>query len=708
MEKLKGVVEKIIYLDEEKGFSILKIKCKDNDELITMVGNLISLSVGSVISAEGNWVLNKKFGRQFSVISWEEVLPASIYGIEKYLGSGLIRGVGPKFAKLIVSKFGYDTLNVIENSPHRLLEIPNVGQRRVDLIYNAWKEHKNIKNLMIFLQQCNVSTALGYKIYKVYGDKSISTIKKDPYSLIDNVYGIGFKIADSIALKLGIDRESYGRCRAGIIYTLNIFLDRGNCYVPFKELISSSCEILNIDQSKITITLDYLIQIKELVKEDDKVYLQYIYYCECELCERIKEIISYPIKSRIRNIDEILSNLGVDYNNDQITAIKNSINSKFSIITGGPGVGKTTITKAIIEVFRQNKRKILLAAPTGRAAKRMAEVCKMEVKTIHRLLESSPNEGFKRTDSNKLVGDVLIIDESSMIDLMLMYHLIKAVPSNMRIILIGDVDQLPPVGAGNILKDIINSEVASTFGLNHIYRQGKNSDIIINAHKINNGEMPKLNCGFNSDFFFIEEENSEKISKLIADLYCRRLPGKYEINPVLDIQIITPIHKGEIGTENINKNIQSYINQSTISLKRGHTEYKLNDKVMQIKNNYDKNVFNGDIGFISNVDIMDQKLTVNFDGREVEYDVLELDEITLSYCITVHKSQGGEFPIVIMPITFKHFVMLQKNLLYTALTRAQKMAILIGQKAAIRYAIQNNNLEKRYTYLYNRLLKLTK
>lgn len=706
MEQLKGVVEKIVYLDEEKGFSIIKIKCKDNDDPITIVGNLISLNVGSVVLAHGNWVLNKKFGRQFSVVSWEEVLPATIYGIEKYLGSGLIRGVGPKFAKLIVSKFGYETLNVIENNPHRLLEIPNVGQKRVNLIFNAWKEHKDIKNLMIFLQGCNVSTALGYKIYKVYADKSISVIKKDPYSLIDNVYGIGFKIADSIACKLGIDRDSYSRCRAGIIYTLNIFLDRGHCYVPFEELINSSCEILNIQQSKITMTLDYLIQTRELIREEERVYLQYVYYCECGLCEKIKEIISFPIKSKIKNIDEVLDNLNVDYNDDQICAIKNSINSKFSIITGGPGVGKTTITKAIIEIFRQNRRKILLAAPTGRAAKRMSEVCQVEAKTIHRLLESSPNEGFKKTDSSKLIGDVLIIDEASMIDLMLMYHLIKAVPRNMRIILIGDVDQLPPIGAGSILKDIISSQIVPTTRLSHIYRQSKNSDIIVNAHRINNGEMPKLSCGFNSDFFFIEEQDSGKILELIVDLYCRRLPKKYKINPISDIQIITPVHRGDVGTDSINISIQSYINKSSVSLKRGQTEYKLHDKVMQIKNNYEKNVFNGDIGFISDIDIMEKKLTVNFDGRKVEYDILELDEISLSYCITVHKSQGGEFPIVIMPVTFKHFIMLQKNLLYTALTRAQQMVILIGQKSAIKHAIENNSLEKRYTYIYDRLLKL--
>lgn len=713
MEKFRGVVERVTYSDEEKGFSVLKISCKEYSGLITIVGNMASLSVGSVVTVEGNWTINVKFGKQLNVQKWEEALPASIYGIEKYLGSGLIRGVGPKFAKLIVNQFGAETIDVIENEPLRLLDIPNIGQKRVNMIKSAWTEQKDIKNIMLFLQEHGVSTAFGYRIYKAYGNQSIKKIKENPYTLVDDVYGIGFKTADSIALKLGVPNESYSRCRAGVFYVLNKLSEDGHCYASLNNLKEKGKEILNVEDHIIVMTFDHLYTLKDLICEDDKeiIYLPPFYFSELGTAKRIKEIHSYKAKNILiinpdNAIEQLKQNNSIKYDDIQLAAIKTAITSKFSVITGGPGVGKTTITKAIIDILKQNHKKILLAAPTGRAAKRMTEICGISAKTIHRLLEVAPTKGFGKNTENKLKGDVLILDESSMIDILLMYNLLKAIPDEMTVIMIGDVDQLPCVGAGNVLKDIISSEAVPVVKLTHIYRQAMGSKIITNAHKINHGQMPDLSGGINSDFFFIEGNEPLKLIELIKDLCSKRLPKHYNVNPIHDIQVLTPMKKGDLGTDNINKTLQSSLNHNTYMLKHGATEYRLGDKVMQVKNNYDKDVFNGDIGIISNVNAIDKTLTVNFDGKNINYDILELDELVLSYAITVHKSQGGEFPIVVMPFTFKHFVMLKRNLLYTGITRARKAVILIGEKEAIKYAVKNNDAQARNTRLAERLTNI--
>jgi len=709
LDKLRGIVERITYSNKENGYSVLKIRCKGYLKLVTIVGNVSSANIGSVLTVEGKWISDSKFGRQFKVETWTESLPASIYGIEKYLGSGLINGIGPKYAKLIVNTFGEETINIIENEPERLAEVQKLGQKRIKSIKSAWREHRNIKNIMIFLQEHGISTSFGHKIYKEYKQESIEKIKENPYRLADEVNGIGFKTSDIIAMKLGINKESYYRCRAGIFYILNHFADtEGHCYLPIDELVSKSAKMLEIEDCKIVMTISHLLQQKELLNEDedeDKIYLPPFFFSEIGVSKKIFEILSRKIDCKICVDDDInkLRENNINYDDIQLTAIKLAIESKFSVITGGPGTGKTTITKAIIDIFKNNDKKVLLCAPTGRGAKKMSETCEIPAKTIHRLLEGKSKQGFSKNENNLLNGDVLIIDEASMIDLVLMYNLLKAVPNEMTVILIGDVDQLPSIGAGNVLRDIINSKVIPVVRLTQVYRQAQNSRIIMNAHKINKGEMPELLSKGLIDFYFIESNSTENTVELISKLCSKRIPKYYKVNPIRDIQIITPIRRGEIGTENLNQVLQSVLNNNTKMLKSSGSEYRISDKVMQIKNNYEKDVFNGDIGFVSDINTDENKLTVNFDEKYVDYNILELEELVLSYAITIHKSQGGEFPIVLMPVSMSHKIMLQRNLLYTGITRAKRLVILIGDKNAIRYAVDNHSSTERYTLLSQRL-----
>ena len=708
MEKIRGVVERITYADEDKGYSVIKIAVKGYSDLVTVVGNMASVSVGTVITADGEWTLNPKFGRQFNASAWEESVPATVYGIEKYLGSGLIKGIGPKYAKLIVSKFGEKTIEVIEETPDELINVPGIGKKRVSMIKKAWQEQREVRNIMVFLQEHGVSTAFGYRLYKTYGNETIAKIKSNPYQMADDIWGVGFKTADKVAMKLGIDKESYDRCRSGIFYVLNRFADEGHCYVYFNDLTAKSVEMLEIEESKIIMTADHLLKEKELFKEaDDAIYLPVFYYAETGTARRLKAVMNHTNRNSIADADILLEKLqradNMEYDEVQLEAVKLAVSSKVFILTGGPGTGKTTITKAIIRLFTQSGKSVLLAAPTGRAAKRMSETCGMEAKTIHRLLESKPPEGFGRDEENPLEGDVLILDEASMIDILLMYSLFKAVPNTMTVVFVGDIDQLPPVGAGNVLRDAIDSEAIPVMRLTRIFRQAAGSRIITNAHKINKGVMPDLKGGRQSDFFFSECENPVDTATQIVELCADRLPRYYGVNSVSDIQVLTPMRRGETGADNLNRLLQAALNKSTLSLKRGATEYKFGDKVMQIKNNYEKQIYNGDIGLICGVDLIDKSLSVDFDGNIIEYDILELDELVLSYAVTIHKSQGGEFPIVVMPFSFSHYVMLCRNLLYTGVTRAKKAAVMLGESKAIAYAVRNNDAVKRNTMLADRL-----
>jgi len=708
MEYISGLVERITYTNEESGFSVIKLKSKGFSELITVVGNLAAVNVGAVLHLKGNWKFDSKYGRQFNAVDYKETIPATITGIEKYLGSGLIKGIGPVYARRIVNCFKEETLKVIEENPDKLICVEGIGQKRVDMIKKAWQEQKEIKNVVMFLQSNGVSTAYAVKIYKTYGNESINIVKTNPFRLADDIWGIGFKTADKIARQLGFAKDSYERCRSGIFYTLNELSNEGHCYANREQLISETAKILELGEKQINDAIDRMIEEKSIIQDEgDIIYLPPFYFSETGTAKRIKEILSKKNSRNLNNIDKIIADIqkeyGITYDEVQINAIKTAVTSKFMVLTGGPGTGKTTTTLAIIKVFQKLGDECLLAAPTGRAAKRLSETTGMEAKTIHRLLEYKPSEGYKRNSENPLKCDVLIIDEVSMVDIILMYNLLKAVSNEAIVILVGDVDQLPSVGAGNVLKDIIESGMVNVICLKRIFRQAMGSAIITNAHRINKGEMPILKGGRKSDFFYIEEEEPQKVVEIIKELCTKRLPGYYKVDPINDIQVLCPMQRGETGAQNLNAILQDALNPSDVTIKYGGTIYKLNDKVMQIKNNYDKNVFNGDIGTIVKIDMEDKTLVINFDGNDVEYDSTELDEVVLAYAITVHKSQGSEYRIVVAPLTMQHYMMLQRNLLYTCVTRAKKVFVLVGSKKAIGISVSNNKILQRNTMLAKRI-----
>ena len=710
MEHLRCVVERITYQNENNGYTVLKCAVKDYSDLVTVVGAMPDTHVGSVLSLEGMWKVDVRYGRQFSVEKFEETLPATVYGIEKYLGSGLVKGVGPKFAKKIVETFGKETLNVIEDTPEELLKISGIGKVRVDRITTSWQEQKEIKNIMLFLQSHEVSTSHATKIFKTYGSESIAIVKENPYRLADDIWGIGFKTADSIAQKMGIDKGKFVRLRSGIFYTLNKLAEAGHCYATREQLISKAGELLEVEEPELEITLDEMLRTNDVIRdqaeEQEAIYLPPYYFAESGCARRLIRLMEADAAKR-EDPERILSKVAdaskITYDETQWLAVKTAISSKVMVLTGGPGTGKTTTTLGIISAYQQAGCKIILAAPTGRAAKRMSEAAGMEAKTIHRLLEYKPPEGYQKNEEHPLEGDVLILDECSMIDIMLMYNLLKALPEQMSLILIGDTDQLPSVGAGNVLRDIIASQRVPVVRLTQIFRQAQGSRIIMNAHRINRGESIDMRGGKESDFFFASKTTNQEVVDTIVQ-YCKmNLPRYYHMDPFTDIQVLTPMQRGECGAVHLNQVLQEAMNPSRIFLRRGGTQYRLKDKVMQIRNDYDKEVFNGDIGTITKVDMEERELTVLFDDREVVYDVTELEELSLAYAVTIHKAQGSEYPIVVMPFTMSHFVMLQRNLLYTGVTRAKKILVLVGEKKAVYYAIKNETTAGRNTCLARRL-----
>ena len=705
MAKLRCVVEHITYQNTENGYSVLRVKTKGYDDLVTLVGHLPEIPVGSVLLCEGNWKVDKRYGNQFVVQTYEEVMPATLYGIEKYLGSGLVKGIGPKFAGLIVSKFGSDTLEVIETHIERLQEVPGIGKKRVEKIRESWEKQKEIKNVMIFLQNYGVSTAYATKVYRQYGKESINRVKENPYRLADDIWGIGFKTADRIATQMGYEKSDPRRCKSGILYTLNELADEGHAFAFEEQLVTSATTLLEADNDAIQSALQQMIATEEVIVDGDGIYLPPFYYAECGTANKLCTLVKTP-QDRLFDVSFDLSVVshctGITYDEVQADAIRQSITSKVMVLTGGPGTGKTTTTQGIIAALQTAGMQILLAAPTGRAAKRLSEATGMEAKTIHRLLEYNPQEGYKRNDENPLEADALIVDECSMIDLILMNNLLKAVPATMRLILVGDIDQLPSVGAGNVLRDIIDSQKVPVVKLTRIFRQAQSSRIVMNAHAINAGRFPDISNGKQSDFFFLACEDSEQVADQIVNLVKNRLPQAYHLS-ASKIQVLTPMQKGVVGAANLNLALQSALNSSPVGLARGGFTYRKGDRVMQIRNNYDKNVFNGDLGYIESVDLEERTLLVNFDGNAVEYEITELDELTLAYAITIHKSQGSEYPIVVMPVLMNHYVMLQRNLIYTGITRAKKICVLIGSTQALGMAIRNMSVLRRNTKLKERI-----
>lgn len=716
MVTFKGHIERIRFRNEENGYTVALFNVENNKYPITIVGTLHSLNVGETLQVSGEWTNHPKYGRQLMLSSYETITPITLEGILKYLGSGMIKGIGPVYSKKIVDKFGLSSLDIIEKEPHKLAEIDGFGEKRIETVKKAWEEQKGIKDIMVFLQGYGITPAYAVKIYRQYNNNAIKIVSENPYRLAHDIFGIGFKIADKIAQNVGIPKNSLTRAKAGIMYVLEELSEQGHVYYPYDLLIEESNKILEIDQIIIQNAIEHLLSEKELVMESisanifentKAVYLPRFYTAETEISEKLNRLLKYPKTIKLANIETALKNIqnsiNITLSEEQIRAIQNSVENKVLIITGGPGVGKSTITKAIVALYKNIGHNVLIAAPTGRAAKRITETSGYEAKTIHRLLEYSPQEGkFKRNETNPLESDVVILDEASMIPVMLMYHLLKALPEKTTLILIGDVDQLPAVGAGNVLKDLINSGVIPTVKLTKIFRQAETSNIITNAHIVNAGKMPAIHKN-SSDFLFIEKESPEHILSEIIRLVSEEIPRKYGFDPLHDIQVLTPMHKGIIGAGNLNIELQKSLNKEKTAITRGFKTLKIKDKVMQIKNNYDKDIFNGDIGFISEIDEENQEITVNFDSRPIKYEFTDIDELTLAYACSIHKSQGSEFPAVVIPITTNHYIMLQRNLLYTGITRSKKLVVIVGTKKALAIAVKNNRPVNRYTLLEHRL-----
>ena len=727
--KIRGVVERITYQNPENGYTVLKCAVKSYKELVTVIGSLLDVNVGSVLLIYGNWKVDSRYGRQFAAESWEETLPATVFGIEKYLGSGLIKGVGPKYAKKIVAQFGIETLEVIETDISRLQEVDGIGKKRIQMIRDSWERQKEIKNVMLFLQDHGVSTSFAAKIYRQYGNESLDKMKENPFQMADDIWGIGFKTADGIAQKLGFAKEAYVRLHSGIMYTLSNLADEGHVFAYQEQLIAKAAELLEAEESSIVMTLDQMIADKDLICEtvDYKtdqaemkaIYLPAFYYAEAGVAGKLKRLAQSPATDRLWHalmdarqktgneslsidVGKIQEKVDMKYDEIQADAIRKAAVSKVMVLTGGPGTGKTTTTQGIIAAYRSFGLKILLAAPTGRAAKRMTEATGLEAKTIHRLLECKPPEGYQKNEDNPLDGDVLIIDECSMIDMILMNALLKAIPEGMRLILVGDIDQLPSVGAGNVLRDIIDSGVFPVVRLTRIFRQAQSSRIIMNAHAINEGKFPDISNGKNTDFFYIEKEDPEEAVQEIVRLVKNNLPRYYK-TPWNHIQVLTPMQKGIVGAANLNLALQEALNPQGDGLRRGGYLFRTGDKVMQIRNNYEKEIFNGDIGTVECVNLQERTLKVNFDQHIIEYEASELDELVHAYATTIHKAQGSEYPIVVMPVLMNHYVMLQRNLIYTGITRAKKVLVIVGTRKALSYAVRNVTVTKRNTFLKERL-----
>lgn len=719
MTQLEGTVEQIIFHNQDNYYTVAKFKPRSGKP-VTVVGNLPPLYPGEPLFLKGEWVRHKEYGEQFQVEEWERKIPKTLSGIERFLAGGMIKGIGKATAEKIVRKFGLEALEIIENAPERLAEIPGISIKKALKIAESLKEHAAIQQIMVFLQGVGISPAYALKIYRVYGNEAVHVVSENPYRLADEVFGIGFKIADQIAGKLGIEKDSPYRIRAGIRYLLNEVSGEGHVFAIEKDFLSKAAQELDVNEIQLAAEVEELILQKEVFRENapgfTALYAAPFYYSEVGAAAKIRALLEIELKRVPIDPETALRDFSakskITLAPKQTEAVINALKYGMMVITGGPGTGKTTIIKAIIHLFAAARMPVLLAAPTGRAAKRLAETTGHEAKTIHRLLgfgsESGNGGGFHHNEKEPLTAEVLIIDEFSMVDLPLFYNLLKAITPGTRLIMVGDVDQLPSVGPGSVLRDLIQSQVIPTVRLDVIFRQAEESLIVANAHKINRGEFPRLST--TKDFFFIAKQEPEQIVQTIIELVKTRISGYLQCDPLEDIQVLTPMRRTLTGVENLNLNLQAALNPPQAGkdeLQSGANVFRAGDKVMQIKNDYQKLVFNGDIGRIREIDAEERTLSVAYqdaDGeRVIIYEPEELDQLTLSYAISVHKSQGNEYPVVIMPVTTQHFLMLQRNLLYTAVTRAKKMAVIIGTKKAIAIAVKNNRIEERHSLLQQRI-----
>ena len=709
-EYLSGNIERITYHNTENGFCVLRVKVKNHKDLVTVTGNVPSVSVGEYIKCSGIWYNDRNHGKQFKADFLKALPPDTLEGIEKYLGSGLIKGIGSHFAKKLVTAFCDKVFDVIEHKPELLSTLGGIGKIRANSICNNWKDQKIVREIMIFLQSHGVGTTRATRIFKTYGGEAISIVSKDPYQLAKDIRGIGFVSADTIASNLGIAKDSLIRARAGLSHALLEATSNGHCALPLETLIENTQKLLGIDSSLVKLAIEKEIESKtivcDLIEDKPCIFLASYHFYEKQIAKMLlsidKENVPWGDNNSQELIPEIEQKLSIRLADNQKEAIIKALSKRLMVITGGPGTGKTTLVKALLKLLELKKLNVKLCAPTGRAAKRLSETTGLEASTIHRLLEiNSLGEGFKYNEDNRLICDYLIVDESSMIDVNLFYALIKALPDHIGLLLVGDVDQLPSVGAGQVLKDIINSNIITTVRLNQIFRQSESSAIITNAHKVNKGILPDLNFRKdNSDFYFIEAEPGDDIINKIITITCDRIPKKFNLNPINDIQLLCPMQRGGIGARSLNTELQKVLNPN---YEKGITKFgqifAVDDKVMQTENNYDKDTYNGDIGIISAINHEEQEVTIDFYGNKVIYDYDDLDQITLAYATTIHKSQGSEYPAVIIPITMQSYMMLRRNLVYTAITRGKKLVVIIGEKKAFAMAVKDGKSSNRYSRL---------
>lgn len=716
---LEGVLERVIFANEESAWSVVRLAVPGRRDQVTAVGNLLGVQPGENLRLTGAWIQDPKYGRQFKVSSYQTVAPATRAGIEKYLSCGLIRGIGKGLAGRLVQAFGLETLDVIEHQPERLREVEGIGPQRSAAIQRAWVEQRDIKDVMVFLQSHGVSTSFAIKVYKTYGARSIDVVRENPYRLAIDIYGIGFKTADTIAGSLGISPTAPQRIEAGILHLLGEAADRGHVFLPRLQLQEDAGKLLGAEDWRVDQATAALAESGQVVVEpapaapadpaESAISLKPLHTAESGIAARIRALLVQPPLPLEIDLDRALEwfekQERIALAAEQRQAIRAGLTRKVLVITGGPGTGKTTLVRGIVRILEKKGQKILLAAPTGRAAKRLAEATQGEATTIHRLLEfNAQTRGFDRNRERPLSCDLLIVDEASMLDTVLAYHLVRAVPDAGRLILVGDVDQLPSVGPGSVLADLIRSDVVEVVRLTEIFRQAQRSLIVVNAHRVNQGHMPVLeSVDSDGDFFFFERRTPEEIVETVCQLVARRIPAGFKLDPVEQIQVLTPRNRGPLGTETLNARLRDLLNPEGAAVTRGGQTLRVGDKVMQVRNNYDLEVFNGDIGRVAAIDEEEHLVRVAMDGRQVVYDFGSLDELVLSYACTIHKSQGSEYPCVVIPLHTTHYLMLQRNLLYTAITRAKRLAVLVGEERALRIAIGNRRVKTRFTRLAERL-----
>ena len=720
---LTGEVRTVVYHNEDNGYIVARVSSKDEASQITVVGVLGSLTPGESVELHGRWKQHPKFGRQFEADYYERIRPATEAGVIRFLKSSSIKGVGESIATDMVKEFGVEVLDILDDEPEKLLKIKGISKKKLEDIKESWSSQREIKNLILFLHTHDVPPTYAAKIFNLYGAQSVSKISENPYELAYEIRGIGFKTADTMALKLGFAPDSSQRIEAAIVYSLFSLSERGgHMFSPKEKLIEDVAKMLGgvdldlISEGIFSLEERKRVRVETLPEQDidEAVFLMHFYRFEREICKRLHGLVSHPSPVSREKVEkalpEVEAELGFELSEEQREAVFEACVNKFFIITGGPGTGKTTITRAVVMTLKELGLKVKLAAPTGRAAKRLSEATGRQASTIHRMLQFTPDSGgFYFNEDQKLKADVLVVDEASMLDAQLCLAVLRAVPLTCRVIFVGDVNQLPSVGPGNVLSDLLQSGEVPSAVLNHIFRQAQESYIVVNAHRINDGEFPLGHPAQapEADFFWIHQESPLKVQEMIAQTVCERIPERYGLDPMTDVQVLTPMHKGDVGTQKLNAILQERLNPGNgKGIKRGFVEYRVGDRVLQLRNNYEKEVFNGDLGRVMYIDTEANELTAEFDGNIVHYELSELDELTLAYAVSVHKSQGSEYPAVVMPIVSQHYLLLQRNLLYTGLTRARKLAVLIGSKRAFTIGLNNITAGKRFTNLRYRIKQI--